>query len=80
MRQYKNHFMVNSRAFLTIFKPLQDLLFGKYTRERSLQGKPMWNYFGEKKKGKDMFSVCVNSEASKTLYIEQACQHFLTMA
>ena len=40
----------------------------------------MENYFAGKKEGKDIFSICVNSEAPKTLYIKQACQHFFTMA
>ena len=46
----------------------------------------MGNYFGGKKKGKDIFSVCVNKYFLFVLavrlprpYIEQACQHFFTM-
>ena len=36
-----------------------DLLFVKYTLERSLKGK-IWGITLGEKKGKDIFSVCVN--------------------
>ena len=40
----------------------------------------MCNFFGGEKEGKEVFCVCVNNEAPKTLYKEQACQYFFTMA
>ena len=45
-----------------------------HSKER--YGELLWG----KKEGKDIVSVCVNSEAPKTFYIKQACQHFFTMA